>query len=413
MLENLLSFSISLLIGLLIGIERERSHLKGVQTIGVRTFTLFALVGTLASVLNQPALTITLSAFVFGIILLSYLHTTIRLKKNIDIGIVTEISASITFCLGYMVHSKPLIAITISAIVFLVLVERNRLHTLARKKFKPHEMEAAIILIVFSLGIIPILPNHTVDIWGLFNPRNFAILIAAIGTIQFCGYIAIHLFGERFGIALLGFLGGFVSSTAVFASLPDILRTHPKFISAIIASGILAIIAMLLEIMVIIFIASPTLLIYIIWPMIAMIVSGIIFAIILLHFQKLKKHTLPTFSNPLNLLSLLRISIFLAVSFVLVSITKRIFGTDSAILISFLGGLFEIHGVTLATGLLYLQDELTIQAARSMLYVAIAASFISKFFLLCSLKPLHIAFQISLFLLAMLGSGCIVYWLVF
>src|SRR5438445_11577392 len=141
MLEILLSFAISLLIGLLIGIEREHSHAEGVQAIGVRTFILFSLIGTLAATLNIPALTITISAFVFSMILFSYLRSTELTKKKIDIGITTEISAAIVFCLGYMVPTSNLIAITISAFVLLVLVERQRLHKLARKKFKPHEIE--------------------------------------------------------------------------------------------------------------------------------------------------------------------------------------------------------------------------------------------------------------------------------
>jgi uncharacterized membrane protein (DUF4010 family) len=414
MLEhNLLSFAISLLIGLLIGIERERSHVKGVQAIGVRTFTLFALTGTLAAVLNQPALTATLSAFLFGIILLSYMRTTIRLKKNIDNGITTEISAGIIFCLGYMVQSAPLIAITVSAIILLVLLERKRLHAIARKKFKPQEMEAAIILIVFALGILPILPNKTIDPWGLFNPRNFGMLIATIGTIQFGGYIAIHLFGERFGMAFMGFLGGLVSSTAVFATLPGTLHAHPKFTLATIASAILATVAMLVEIITIIFVASPTLLVYIIWPMITMISLGIIFVIFLLHFQKFKKNTPLTLSNPLNLLSILRISIFLGITLVLIAVAKRFVGTEGMLLITFLGGLFEIHGITLATGLLYLQKQLPINVACLILYVAILASFISKFFLLWSLSPHRFALQTSLFLLVMIASGGTVYWLTF
>jgi uncharacterized membrane protein (DUF4010 family) len=412
MLEhNLLSFTISLLIGLLIGIERERSHVKGVQSIGVQTFTLFALTGTLAAVLNQPTLTATLSAFVFGIISLNYLRTTIRLKKNIDIGITTEISAGITFCLGYMVQSAPLIAILVSTVILLVLLERKRLHAVARKKFKPQEMEAAIILIVFALGILPILPNKTIDPWGLFNPRNFGMLIATIGTIQFGGYIAIHLFGERFGMAFMGFIGGLVSSTAVFATLPGTLRSHPKFIFATIASAILATVAMLVEIMVIIFVASQTLFVHILRPMITMISLGIIFVIFLLYFQKFKKHAPLTLSTPLNLLSILRISIFLGVTLVLIAIAKRFVGTEGMLLITFLGGLFEIHGITLATGLLYLQKQLSINVACLILYVAILASFISKFFLLWSLSPHRFALQTSLFLLVMVASGGTMYWL--
>lgn len=410
MLETLLSFVTSLLIGLLIGIEREHSHAEGVQAIGIRTFILFSLLGTLAASLNQLALTITISAFVFSIILFGYLRSTERTRKKIDIGITTEVSAGIVFCLGYMIPSTSLIAITISAFVLLVLVERKRLHTLARKKFKPHEIETTIILVIFALGILPLLPNHTIDPWNLFNPRNFGILIVTIAAIQFVGYVSIRLFGERFGIAITGFLGGLVSSTAVFANLSHTLHSHPKFKLAIIASAIFSILAMLVEVIAIIFVASPSLLFFIIKPVLVMAIVSSIFVIFLLHYQKEKGHTTSAISNPLNLLSVFRTSVFIALTLLIIAITKRFIGTEGVLFVSFLGGLFEIHGISLATALLYLDHHLTNGAACAVLYTALLASFISKFFLLWSLTPPRFALPTSLFLLGILISGGLTYW---
>lgn len=414
MLETLLSFAVSLLIGLLIGIEREHSHAEGVQPIGVRTFILFSLLGTLAATLNQLALTVMSSAFVFGIILLGYLRSTATTKKKVDIGITTEISAGIVFYLGYLVLSNSLIAITISAFVLLVLVERKRLHRLARQKFKPHEIETTIVLVIFALGIIPILPNRTIDPWNLFNPQNFGILIATIAAIQFAGYVLIRLFGERFGLAIMGFLGGLVSSTAVFANLGHTLRSHPKFAPAITASAILATVAMLIEIMAILFVASPALLSLIVKPVFIMVVAAVIFVICLLHHpQPEKGHIASSVSNPLNLLSIFRISIFIALTLILVALAKHFIGSEGILMISFLGGLFEIHGISLATALLYLDHHITIHTASLVLYVAVLASFVSKFLLLWSMTPTRFALQTSLFLLGILASGGVTYWFIY
>jgi uncharacterized membrane protein YhiD involved in acid resistance len=45
----LYSFAVSLLIGLVIGIERERSHAPDVESAGVRTFMQLGLTGALAA----------------------------------------------------------------------------------------------------------------------------------------------------------------------------------------------------------------------------------------------------------------------------------------------------------------------------------------------------------------------------
>src|SRR5579871_1837762 len=227
-LESLHAFAISLVIGLLIGLEREHSHPKGIKAMGVRTFVLFALLGTLAAKLDDPALAISISAFVFAIIILGYLRTTTLTLKYPDMGITTEVSAGIVFCLGFIVLHAPLVASILGAIVLLVLLERRRLHKFARKKLMPHEIEAAVILFIFMLGVLPSLPDRTIDPWNLFNPRNFGILMTMIAVIQFGGYLSIRLFGDRLGMAVTGILGGFISSTAVFTTLPKMLRDHPK-----------------------------------------------------------------------------------------------------------------------------------------------------------------------------------------
>ena len=411
MLKMLLLFTISLLIGLLIGIERERSHPEGVQFIGVRTFTLLSLLGTLIATFNQATLTLTVSAFVFSLLFFNYFRIKTTQKKKIDNGIVTELSAGIIYCLGYMVNFSPIIAIELSVIVLLVLIERKRLHTLARKKFKPHEIEAAIILIVLALGILPLLPDRAIDPWQLFNPRNFGLLITTIAAIQFGGYVAIQMFGERLGIAFTGFLGGLVSSTIVFAQLKNTLREHPQLIRATLAAATLATVAMLVDIMVIILVASPALFLVVLWPILTMMILGIIFSVILIHFQKAKNHSPPHFSNPLSLPSILSTALFLGFMLMLIVIAKRYLSTQGVLLISFFGGLIEIHGISLATALLYLENKIPLNEAKLVLYVAIIASFVSKFILLWTLTPYRFALQLSFVLMTLLVSGGVVYWM--
>jgi uncharacterized membrane protein (DUF4010 family) len=409
MQENLLSFVISFFIGLLIGIEREHSHQEGVQPIGVRTFILFSLLGTLAATLHELVLTLATSLFVFSIILLGYLQSTKTTRKEIDVGITTEVAAGIIFCVGYIIPSANLLAIIISALVLLVLVERQRLHILARKKFKPHAIETAIIAVIFTLGILPILPNHTIDPWGVFNPYDFGILIVAIAAIQFVGFVSIRLFGERFGIAVTGLFGGFISSTVVFANLHRVLHSHPKFKLAIIASAILANLAMMLEILLIIFIASPGLFLFIVKPILVMAVLSIIFATVLLRFQKGKKQVASPSTEIFNWGSLFYTAIFIGLIVITITIVKRFISPDALLIVSFVGGLFEVHGITLATALLYLTNQITSLAASSILYVALLAAYVSKFVLLWLTTPKKFALITSLFLLVILISGAITY----
>lgn len=407
MLEQLLSFTISLLIGLLIGIERERSHPEGSQFIGVRTFTLLSMFGTLVAILHQSSITIAVSIFVVGILLLNYYQSIIKHKKKNNVEILTEITACFIFCLGYLVPTSPLLAVTLSSIVLLVLIERQRLHTLAREKFKPHEMETLIVLVIFTLGILPLLPDFTIDPWHLFNPKELGLLIVTIAALQLGGYVTIHLFGERLGIPLTGFMGGLVSSTVVFAQMKDILKQHPQSERAILSSGLFATVAMLIDVMIIILVASPPLMIFIFWPIIAMICMGLLLALGLLYLQKETRNDVSLSVMPLNLLSLLRTSLFIGALFLIIAMARKLISIKGILLLSFLGGLVEIHGISLATALLYLGKQMQAIDARLVLYVAILASFVSKIILLWSLMPIRFAFKATLLLLLMLGSGAL------
>lgn len=412
-MQILFSFIISLFIGLLIGIEREHSHQENAEPIGVRTFILFALLGTLAATLHEILLTYLISLFVFSLILLGYFQSTKEGRKKIDAGITTEISAGIVFCIGYMVPSAHLMAIAISALVLLVLVERQRLHILARKKFKAHTIETAIIFIIFTLGVLPILPDHVVDRWGLFNPHNFGILLVTIAGIQFIGYVLIRLFGESFGMAVTGLLGGFVSSTIVYAHLPHLLKEHPKFVPAIMASAICANLAMLIEVSAIIFVASPDLFLFIMKPIVAMVVISIIFIAYLLYFQKLKKHRAASIANPFSWASLFRTALFIGLILPIIAIAKHMAGPNGILILSFFSGLIELHGITLATALLYLNHQLSSSYANSILYTSILATYISKFILLWIGTPKKFALHMSFFLMGILISGGVTFWMVY
>lgn len=409
MLKILITFTISLLIGLLIGIERERSHPEGNQFIGVRTFTLLALTGTLLSVLDNILLTLTTSTFLFGLILINYYFVNIRQKNQDNNGIVTEISAAIIFCLGYFVNMMPMISITISACMLLVLIERKRLHLIARKKFKPHEIETAIVVIIFALGILPLLPNRTIDPWSLFNPKDFGILLTTVAGIAFFAYVAVHLFGKQLGIALSGLLGGFVSSLALFMQFGEIVKEYPRSKTAIIVASILATLAMCISVLAIVTVISPSLFTHIAYPIISMTIFGSILSFILLKFQKQKSDNRTLLSKPPSLFSILRTTIIIGLMLVFIALAFRYISKDALAWLGFISGLVEIRAITLVTVLLYLSHKLSIHEVRFIIYVALLASFIAKFVLLWVLTPRRFALKASFYLMLLLLSGGIVY----
>lgn len=412
MLEAIQPFFLSFMIGLLIGIERERSQMQGVKAIGMRTFILFALLGTLAAKINVHSLTFSLSLFIFATLMLSYFRATRDKKKSSSIGITTEMAAATVFMLGYLMLWHMLLAVCIATAVLVILYGRRSLHSFAKEKITAQEIEASIIIIIISLGIISFLPNKTIDPWQLFNPQSFGFIILILASLQFGGYLGIRLFGERLGMLLNGFFGGLISSTGLFAMLSHAKRSKNQTVFSGVIAGIFATIATLLAFLIVIFVTAPTLLQIIIWPVLAAILFGGLSSWLCMQKQTDKKFNI-TYPNPLDIKALIKLALLIMGILIFVALIKQYIGQGALPLAAFIAGLFELHGVAYAVALLYSEGKLAVTEATQLLAIMVVASFISKFALVWVIAHNRFALIISLFLAGMLGTASLVYFFIF
>src|SRR3990170_715235 len=95
--QALYGLAVAFAIGMLVGIERERSKGKGPQreVAGIRTFTLISLVGALSLFLGSIPL-----FGVFALILGLFVAVGYRRTRERDPGLTTEIAMMAAFLLG-------------------------------------------------------------------------------------------------------------------------------------------------------------------------------------------------------------------------------------------------------------------------------------------------------------------------
>lgn len=411
LIAKLQPFAIALALGMLIGIERERSHPPGYQALGLRTFILVSLLGAMAAQIGEIWVTVCLTIFIGAIVVAGYLRSSRRDLKRVDIGITTEVAAMVTYAIGYMTTFEPFIALLMGVIVLLVLMGRTRLHEFSRKQLRPEELRATAILLVLAIGILPFLPNKTIDPWNLFNPLQFGSLVLIIALLQFVAYAGIRIFGATKGILLSGFLAGFVSSTAATATLSH--QTRKKAIPSLSASAgiILATVAMFLELILIVFIIAPKLLYAASLPILT---AGSVFTLIALGIGKYSPsdNIYPVPKNPLSILSAIRLAAFLALMLIIVTIAERTLGHVGAKFVIFITGLVEIHGVILAIATLFHQGQLSAIEAINDIGIAITASFVSKMIIIWGVTRGRFAIMTSVLLIAMLLTFCMTWMFV-
>jgi len=202
--------AVSLGIGLLVGIEREWSN----KDLGIRTFALTALLGTIAALFGPPMAVVS-SVGVFLIVIFANARS---LLVDRSLEATTSAALLVIFVLGALAGEGHLFTPVASAILMTMLLAwKVELRRFAGG-LQPAEIRSAVLLGLLGLVVYPILPDRFVDKWELVNPRQAWITVIVIAGIGFVNYVLLKVYGTR-GVYVSGFLGGFVNSSAAAVEL--------------------------------------------------------------------------------------------------------------------------------------------------------------------------------------------------
>lgn len=210
-LQYLPLFATSLALGLLMGLERERSL---AARAGLRTFALVALLGTLLAMvgqqMNAPWLVAIGLAGVAALIIRAYAGV----SNGDDPGTTTQAALMICYGLGVAVwFGFSSLAIMLAIITTALLYLKPELQSMS-KSLTRRDLQSILQFGVLSFIILPILPDKDFGPHSAFNPYQTWLMVVLVSGVSLAGYVALRLVGQRFGAPLLGFLGGLVSSTA-------------------------------------------------------------------------------------------------------------------------------------------------------------------------------------------------------
>ena len=222
-------------IGLLIGLERERRkeddpHLPA----GIRSFALIALVGAIAQLLGTVAIAVS-GAFVGLAAAAAFWRSAPE-----DPGITTEVAMLVTWLLGVLAGSEPALAAGLGVAVAVILAGKGGMHAFAQRTLSKQELHDLLLLAACALIVLPLLPDAAPDPWGALNLRKLGSIVVLVMAINAAGYVALRAFGPRIGLAITGFTGGFVSSTATIGSMGSRAKQSPKLRAQCVAAALMS-----------------------------------------------------------------------------------------------------------------------------------------------------------------------------
>jgi uncharacterized membrane protein (DUF4010 family) len=140
-----------------------------------------------------------------------------------------------------------------------VLWLKPKIHAFADEALSDREVNAALTFLVIALVVLPLLPNHPVDPWGIANPTTLWLLFVQIAGVGFAGYIAVRALGPARGLALAGFFAGLVSSTAATFSMSRRAKSEPALAGPLATGIVLANVASAAAQLLIVAVADPAL----------------------------------------------------------------------------------------------------------------------------------------------------------
>jgi len=238
-------FATALLLGGLVGLEREKrmdSDAPRGGIGGLRTFILIAEIGAIGGFLAKsfasPWILVAALATVTVAVTAGYLRESALAPDAV--GLTTETAALVTCLVGGLTTlGYQNLAIGLAVFTAATLAYKQPLHGLV-SRIGWDDVFAGLRLLIATFIVLPLLPNRTVDPWGALNPHSVWLLVLLIAGLSLVGYVATRLLGADRGVAVTGLTGGLVSSTAVTLSFAKRSRveTEPGAAS-LFTSGIL------------------------------------------------------------------------------------------------------------------------------------------------------------------------------
>lgn len=356
---------LALSVGLLVGLEREWAH----KELGVRTFALASLLGMLAWLISPAT---ALVALIGAVVLVAFVNAHSFLVHQ-RLEITTSVALLVTLVLGILIAQHHYFTAVAAALLMTGLLAWKAELVRLAGDLKPEEIRGAVLMGLLAFVIYPLLPDHYVDRWRLFNPHEAWVVVVILAALGFLNYVLLRALGGR-GLYYSAVLGGFVNSSATVAQMSRTLTDlQIGETNLIVSSTLLATGAMFARNLVILGIFAPEALRYAAAPILAMSVISLVFA-------ARRRRSAPALPSRLGLgspVSLRRVGalsgVFIFIEIV-AALAARYLGEHGFLAVGFLGGLVSSASTTAAAGVLTGGGQLSAQLGAAAAVLACAAS---------------------------------------
>lgn len=336
---------ISLALGMLIGLQRER-----VETAlgGIRTFPLVTLLGTVCGQLSQLHGGWILGAGFISLTALMFLSNLPRLRAGDGGGLTTEFAVLLLYALGaFLVSGQHLLVVMLGGVIALLLHWKQPLHRFA-DSVGDADMRAIMQFVLISMVILPVLPDEPFGPYVALNAFEVWLMVVLIVGMSLAGYVAYKVLGAVGGVLLSGVLGGVISSTATAVSSARISQGAPASAALVALLIMIASTVAMARVLIEIGIVASGSFANLALPLGGMLGAMVIIATGAYLFTRKQAAELPAQENPAQLKTALLFALIYAVIKLAVAAAKEHFGTAGLYAVGVISGLTDMDAITLS-----------------------------------------------------------------
>ncbi len=401
-------FGISLGLGLLVGLQREKAH-PGLA--GIRTFALITVLGTVSALLSEEYGGWLVAVAALGLTLLLVIgNLGERGRTQAEPGLTTEIAALLMFGVGaYLVRGPVSVCIALGGTTALLLYFKQPMHTFVAR-MGPTDLRAIMQFVLIALVIWPILPDEVYGPYQVLNPHNIWLMVVLIVALSLGAYVAYKILGAQKGILLAGILGGMISSTAVTVSVSRLSREKAVGVRTaalvLLLASSMAYGRVLTEIALVaggeFWQLAPPLLVVLGWS--ALLSAAFYFLV------RREEAELPPQENPAELKSALIFAGLYSLVILGVGAAQTSLGERGLYLVATLSGLHDLDAITLSTARFVDHGQVSVALGWRLMLIASQANFVMKTLIVAFLGDRALLSWVLLVFGAVVAGGVVVFY---
>ena len=400
---------IALFLGLLVGLQRERTA-PGMP--GLRTFPLITVLGTVCAILAREYSHWVLSAGFLAVVAIMGYSALLRLKqKEPDPGTTTEMAALLMFAIGALlaVESLRIVAVAVGAGVAVLLQFKPELHH-AAERLGDEDVRAIMQFVLITCVVLPVLPNRTFDPLEVLNPFKTWLIVVFIVGLSLGGYIIYKFFGRNAGIILGGILGGAISSTATTLSYSRQVRRDPSAIGAVAIVIMIATTVSFVRVLLAVAVVSRDFFPTVALPVSLLMVLALLPSLLLWFRVPRQPAVMPSPQNPTELRSAIAFGVMYSAVLFCLAAAQRYVPGHGLYVVAGISGLTDMDAITLSTARMSLTDHAIFHDGWRLIVLAALANLVSKTALAGIIGGRRLAQTIAALFLPPVIGGALLLW---